>query len=45
MTTIQMLSFLIMPVGALVIAGLGLLWISTWDDKRPNPGEHPHPGE
>ncbi|WP_165816046.1 hypothetical protein [Kumtagia ephedrae] len=45
MTTIQMLSLLIMPVGALVIAGLGLLWIRTWDDERPKPGEHPHPGE
>jgi hypothetical protein len=39
MTTPEMLTFLIMPVGALLIAGIGLLWIRTWDQDRPHPGE------
>jgi len=39
MTTAQMLTFLIMPIGGLVIAGLGLLWVRTWDDESPKPGE------
>ena len=39
MTTLQMLSFLIAPLGALAIAGLGFLWIRTWDNEHPKPGE------
>jgi hypothetical protein len=39
MTTAQMLTFFIMPVGALVIAGVGVLWVRSWDKDAPKPGE------
>ena len=39
MTAVQMLSFFIMPVGGLVIAGLGFLWVRTWDKDAPKPGD------
>ena len=35
MTTAQMATFFIMPVGGLVIAGLGFLWVRTWDKDEP----------
>jgi hypothetical protein len=39
-TTLQMLSFFIMPVGGLLIGLLALLWVRTWDDgDKPQPGE------
>jgi hypothetical protein len=38
MTTLQMLSFFIMPVGGLLIGLAALYVVRNW-------GEHPHPGE
>ena len=39
MTTLQIPSFFVMPVGVLVIAGLGFLWVRSWDKDVPKPGE------
>jgi hypothetical protein len=39
MTTLQILSLLIMPISGLLIAGLGVLWVRTWDRDQAQPGE------